>query len=690
MPCTTPSRSPAGGARSLALAWATAAVISARDARAWYFPEHVVIAHDGLMQLPPEVRDVISGAVDRARSEGMELCARADVPLEAVAQQRPLETRMIRTEVRVDCVPYSALPALAADHANSAAELRTVLTTPKGIEITSAVAYEWGRFRGALERLPTASIERMSFVHDLDVAFYFIDPGYEVRAQATRAHFVDAGRSIADVMRSAAGGDLDNSLAQFLAHHMRSLELASRGDSAEAILEHAFAMHFLQDAFAAGHLVMTAAAWKRGNARVRQRHDFYNATGLPVGRALSAEPCTTLGASSLELSGLTPCWRTSGDGYLSPSADASDRLHAARAVTKAELEFALAIDPTRVTAAVEALGEREQLALGQLVDPVPWWTVDEAERRGLRESPSRTVRLVRAAALAIERLGKAARRTPAIAIGAPAPTGLFDANVLAGALSPCVPRAETDPSFADEGDGAPCELGHSLALATVGVSLLRPLLVEWPVAQADPDTLEGESRHDLGWAAQLLAAANANVLFAPGAPVEFFAPAISVSAGFSYRWGTYLPGRVDRPLFELNVGISAALQYDSHGRAGGNPHVTFLDQELRWPVVWELLTSYPLPLDLRKGHEAGRVLFFNGVRAHEFVTNPTPVLWGIDFEALAIALSQGRGAYPLYAASPELRLSVGLASPKAAQPSFAAGWGPTIGIEFTGGYATFL
>jgi hypothetical protein len=676
--------------RLMAFAWAAAAIALARDAEAWYFPEHVVIAHDGLMQLPPELRDVLGDAVSRARSEGLALCARVDVPLEALAQKRLLETRMIRTEVRVDCVPYSALPALAGDHATSAAELRTVLTTPKGIEITSAVAYEWGRFKGALERLPTPSIERMSFVHDLDVAFYFIDPGYEVRAQSTRAHFVDAGRPIADVLRLAAGGDLDNSLAQFLAHHMRSLELASRGGTAEAILEHAFAMHFLQDAFAAGHLVMTAAAWKRGNGRVRQRHDFYNAAGLPVGHALDAQPCTALGGSSLELSGLSPCWRTSGDGYLSRSTDASDRLHAARAVTKAEFEFALALDPRRVVAAVEQFGEREQLALGQLVDPVPWWTVEETDRRGLRESPSRTMRLVRAAAVAIERIRTAARSTPAIQIGTPAPPRLFEPNALADALNPCLPAAETDAAFVDDGDHAPCEPGHSLALATVGVSLLRPLLAEWPAAQADPNMLEGESKPDLGWAVQLLAAANADVLFAPRTPVDFFAPSISVSAGFSYRWGTYLPGRVDRPLFELNVGISAALQYDSHGQAGGNPHVTFLDQELRWPVVWELLTSYPLPLDLRKGHDAGRVLFFNGVRTHEVVTNPIPVFWGIDFEALAIALSQGRGAYPLYAASPELRLSIGVANPKAAQPSLGAGWGPTLGIEFTGGYATFL
>jgi hypothetical protein len=529
----------------------------------------------------------------------------------------------------------------------------------------------------------------MSFVHQLDVAFYFIDPGYEVRAQATQAHFVDAGRPIDEVVRAAAGGDVDNALAQFLAHHIRSLELAARGEVTEAILEHAFAIHFLEDAFAAGHLVMTETTWKRGNAHVRQRHDFYNARGLPVRRALSPEPCATLGLAPLELSGLTPCWVTTGDGYLGLSPDTSDRLHAARAVTKAELEFALALDSSRVVAAVDAFGEQEQLALGELVDPVPWWTVRESERHTLRESPARAVRLVRAAAAAVERMRAATTVMPAIRVGASAHPGLFEAHVLASAFDPCLPRAQIDPAFVDEADVASCGSGQSLALSTVGASLLRPLLVEWPASQADADTLQGESYRDLGWAVQLLAAADAAVLIPPHAPVDFFAPAIGVSAGLSYRWGTYLPGRVNRSIAELNVGISEALQYDSAGRSGGNPHVTLLDQELRWPIVWELLTSYLLPLDLRKGHEAGQVLLFNGVRVHELVTNPAPVFWGIDLEALAIALSRGRGAYPLYAASPELRLHVGVANPQAAQPAFRAQWGPTLGIEFTGGYATF-
>ena len=667
-----------------------AMLASAGQARAWYFPEHMTIAHDGIVVLPPEIRDVLTDAVARGRADGLALCADVNLSIEDVAQKRPLDTPMIHSEYGAGCIPYSALPALAGDHSSSANELWNVLTSRKGVEITSAAAYEWGRFRAALERLPNDSLERMSFVHSLDVAFYFIDPGYELRAQATQAHFADGGRRIDEVVRIAgATGNTDTSLGQFLAHHLRSLQLAASGAVTLALLEHGFAMHFLQDAFAAGHLVMTEETWKRGNPAARRRHDFFNAKGLAVGRAMAVELCPGLGAGSLELSGLPPCWVTSGDGYLGTSPDTADRRHAARAVTRAELELALALDPHRTVAALEALGEREQIALGQLVEPSPWWTVAAADRHKLQASAARTMRLVRAAASAVEGL-KTSAPVPEIVVPAPPRAGLFDPGMLADALEPCRPREQIHPTFVEDADVEPCGPSRALALGTVGVSLLRPILVDWPAPQVDPSMLEGESKEDLGWAAQLLASAGATVLFPPKAPVDFFLPAIGVSAGISYRWGTYLPGRVNRSLVELNVGISDALHVDAHGNSGGYPHVVMFDQELRWPVLWELLTSYRLPLDLAKGHSAGELLFLAGMRAHELVTNPTPVFWGVELEAVALALSRGSGAYPLYTASPELRLYVGAANPSVAQPGYPSSWGPTVGLELVGGYATFF
>jgi len=686
-----PRPSPPPGALRLAVSACVAAAVlaSSREARAWYFPEHVEISHDGLVQLRPEIREVLRSAVGRARDEGLALCDRVDASLEDVVVRRPLETRMVRSQVRVECVPYAALGALAGDHASSIFELRTVLASPKAIEITSAVAYEWSRFQDALRGLPNTSIERMSFVHELDVVFYFIDPGYELRAQATRAHFVDAGRPIDAAVREAAEtGRVDDALGQFLAHHLRSLDLATRARTSDAILEHAFALHFLQDAFAAGHLVMTPETWKSGNDRARARHDYFDAKGLAVARAMSVEPCATIGAEPLEV-GLTPCWVTSGDGYLGLSPDASDRTHAARAVTKAEMEFALALDPARVVAAVEALGERDQVALGELVDPVPWWTVGRADRSKLRANASRAVRLVRAQAAAVERF-RASVPIGEVRVGDAPQPGRFPAPWLAGATKPCELRPNVDPAFVDDTDTVPCGPGEALALGTPGVSLLRPMLVEWPASQVDASLLHGESKLDHGWALQLLAAADGGMLIPQHAPVDFFAPGLGVSAGLSYRWGNYLPGRLNRPIAEVNVGLTEALHYDNAGHTGGTPYVTMLDEELRWPILWELLTSYRLPLDLVEGHTAGRALLLSGVRVHELIANPRPAFLSVELEVLAVALSRGHGAYPLYATSPELRLYVGAGDAAATQPSTPHAWGPMVSIALTGGYATLL
>jgi hypothetical protein len=180
------------------------------------------------------------------------------------------------------------------------------------------------------------------------------------------------------------------------------------------------------------------------------------------------------------------------------------------------------------------------------------------------------------------------------------------------------------------------------------------------------------------------------VLVPPSAPVDFFGPGISVSGGFSYRWGSLLPGRRARSIAEFNLGVSQLLHVDSLGNAGGSTHVTLLDQELRWPVVWEALTTYNKPLDLEAIHRAGRVLIFNGIRAHEMVRGGSVQFLGMEIEALAIALSRGSGVHPLYVISPELRFFAGLANPSAAQPSFPRTIGPTFGVTLTGGYATFL
>jgi hypothetical protein len=387
------------------------------------------------------------------------------------------------------------------------------------------------------------------------------------------------------------------------------------------------------------------------------------------------------------MSGLLPCWVTSGDGYLSATPDASDRLHVSRAVAKVQLQFALAVDAAKVEAFIDATGEGQALAVGQLAEPTPWWTVRSGERQHVRASAPRARRLIHGVAAAIAALGKAGP-TPEIVVGEKLRHGSFDRAVFANALDPCLPREQVDPALIDEEEVA-CLGPRALALGTPGVSLVRPLLAEWPKPQADVTTLRGESKEDLGFAAQLLASMSVGIAIPFSDPVQFYMPAIGVSAGFAYRWGTYLPGRVNRPLAEANVGVTAALQYDAFGHAGGHPQVTFFHQELRWPVFYELIWSYRLPLDLERAQQAGQLVFLSGARVHEAVVG-APKFFGIELEVAAFALSRGGGSYPLYAASPELRLYLGAADTSVVQPGIGQPWAMTVAVLLTGGYATFF
>ena len=652
-------------------------------AQAWYFPEHVVLVNDALDQQPPEVRSILRNVVARARSEALPLCANVAFGLGDLSSKTPLRTSNVRANLGLDCVPFTALPAMAGDHSNGAAELRGVVVGPKGRELVTAAAYEWRRFEEELERGAKTPIERMSFVHELDVDFYFIDPGYEIRAGKTRAHFVDAGRSVEHVVREAAeAAALDNAVAQVTVHHLRSLELAARGNASEAILEHAFAVHFLQDAFSAGHLVMTEQLWINGNDWARRRHDFFDARGVSVSRGVSNEDCDVLGRAFE--ADLPPCWTTFGDGYLGVTRDSSDRLHVSRAVKKAQTLLAIALEPTRVKKMFDALGEREKIAFAEQLDPMPWWTLSPSDRHSRAPSVEHAERIVDGAIRAAARLREGTPSTRVVDVGRAAPRPVFAVDIATTATSPCVASTESD----DAHDG--CGPGRALALGTVGTSLLRPLLVDLPAARDDVSKLRGEAATDHGVAFHLLASAATGALFPPNAPIDLYAPGVGVALGIAYRFGTYLPGRRDRSAIELNAGVSTALHYDSHGRAGGHPQVTMLTQEIRWPIVWELVASYMPPLDLQKVHESGSVILFGGARIHEVITDPAPRLWGVDAEIAAVALSRGRGAYPLYSVSPEIRLHVGLADPSVTQPSLPNVWGPTISLSLVGGYATFF
>lgn len=343
-------------------------------AAAFIFPEHAEITRLALDQeLTAEGRATLLELVVLARSK-IPLCQVLTIPFARLPEHEPASTK-------ARCLPFSVLPALAGDHSDDVAELSASLHSRSMLRFHARFGSAMPG-RGAarlLEQKPLAWLafdvaerfatfidsgpndvsrlyrnaaanggrgdessdsQRRRFFRALDVRLRALDPEYVSRAQGSRAHFQDASVPLSVLLRRAATtGDVDNALAQMLAHHLRSLQLAyeagktgNPASAADALLEHAFALHFVQDGFAAGHIGTEHAVTQLDRLR---RHDYLNRVGLPVTRVMSVRGCT----SAIERpDDDRRCWTAYGDGYL----DGPNARNAAAASAQLSMQVAMA------------------------------------------------------------------------------------------------------------------------------------------------------------------------------------------------------------------------------------------------------------------------------------------------------------------------------------------------------------
>ena len=152
------------------------------------------------------------------------------------------------------------------------------------------VAQVGGRLKNRLAAA-TRPDQRTNAVRDSDLALVRADPDY--LARMSNADFLIARPSVTidlpDYVQFALRPDSEiNALATYIWYHLRavgkarsmanaSLTPEEYAQAARATLaDEAFALHYLQDSFAAGH---TVGRW--GNAAVRKgTHDYYNEHGL--------------------------------------------------------------------------------------------------------------------------------------------------------------------------------------------------------------------------------------------------------------------------------------------------------------------------------------------------------------------------------------------------------------------------
>jgi hypothetical protein len=278
----------------------------AMSARAWVYPEHRDIAVLAVQTLIPERRAAFDRLWEEARTgHEARLCKLPAFELQGVA---PL------------CLDWAALPAIAGDHSCSSREmLATALNAPWILGVADVAA----QLKADLARIPVVPpptlqpveltpetlapdlrrrmqsaehrAERLNALRVSDIRLQRADPLYATRAGANNAHFllprprVNTDEAAYGRQSVAAGAEI-NAVGVYGYFHLSALQKASRvgreslpPETRRALLlsalaDEAFALHFLQDTHAAGHI---AGTW--GDASQRKgTHDYYNEHGLEV------------------------------------------------------------------------------------------------------------------------------------------------------------------------------------------------------------------------------------------------------------------------------------------------------------------------------------------------------------------------------------------------------------------------
>ena len=243
-------------------------------ASAWVFPEHRDIAALAIQKLDLDRQARLQALWSEARTgHEQRLCA---------ASSDPAQT---------SCVDFAAWAAISGDHSCSAQEmLGTVLTAPwvLGVEKVSA------RLKAQLAAASRRS-DRTNAVRNSDLALERTDPEYVTRASSNNAHFLlarpDINMEPEAYARLALGPKTEvNALATYVWYHLRALDrarsvslglvpAAAHSSAVRAALaDEAFALHFLEDSFAAGHV---AGNWGRTTLR-KGTHDYYGERGLAL------------------------------------------------------------------------------------------------------------------------------------------------------------------------------------------------------------------------------------------------------------------------------------------------------------------------------------------------------------------------------------------------------------------------
>jgi len=186
---------------------------------------------------------------------------------------------------------YASWPAISGDHSCSPEILLyNVLETDWILQVADIAA----QLKIDIANSETRS-KHINSIRDSDINFQRVDSEYATRAGSNNVHFLlsrpNVDTDVREYLRACLlqGAEL-NALGAYTFYHISALIKAAKYNNENlsqeersalilsALADEAFALHFLQDVFASGHV---AGTW--GDASQRKgTHDYYNEKGLAV------------------------------------------------------------------------------------------------------------------------------------------------------------------------------------------------------------------------------------------------------------------------------------------------------------------------------------------------------------------------------------------------------------------------
>ncbi|MEN2282130.1 hypothetical protein AAGF08_08320 [Algoriphagus sp. SE2] len=251
--------------------------LTSHHASAWLLPEHRFISFFAIQSLSAEMRSALDELWSEARKGNSDRLSEF-----VINPNQGLEPSQL---------DFATWAGIAGDHSCSPFEMMEIILHSDWILEVAEIS---ARLEVKINESKNLS-DRINALRDSDIRLQRADEEYALRASSNNVHFLlarnDVNMNVDEYLTDClTNGQPVNALGGYSWFHMTAMNKAARyatenltnDERSQLILsafaDEAFALHFLQDAFAAGHI---AGTW--GASAVRKgTHDYYNEKGLEI------------------------------------------------------------------------------------------------------------------------------------------------------------------------------------------------------------------------------------------------------------------------------------------------------------------------------------------------------------------------------------------------------------------------